>query len=382
MKRERNFIPDYHSSVDILQAFLRTGKPLIGLCAVSFSTYFFTQIISISPVYWFFLVAFLYIIVEKLTNLKFSLSSGILISFPFFLLVVLYQVLNNSSAKPFALIGVGFSFFFIVNYFEKGKDSRSLERVIFGLNVINAILFIAEMTYRFYFSLTTFGERFLLDGFYVFKYQSFMFMDSNPVGMILMLLLFLNVWVGRNGANTVFFKWLFGGLLVLTFCRAAIFTSAICLIILKLFDKGTCRIAWLLLIFCCLFVLIFKIALSDTSFLYRLDIIFATIDYLQKCSIEEMLWGLGDGEATKILGRGAHNMFVYLIIEYGLIGTATWLLFNFWVLINSKFKSLILFVPFFIAGQVFAPLVIPYYFAFAALGFQYSEKKEKEAGLV
>jgi len=65
-----------------------------------------------------------------------------------------------------------------------------------------------------------------------------------------------------------------------------------------------------------------------------------------------------------------------------LLGTATWLLFNLWVLINSKFKSLILFVPFFIAGQVFAPLVIPYYFAFAALGFQYSENKEKEAGLL
>lgn len=368
---------DYHNLQNFSQAFLKKTKVLITISVVAFSTFFLTQVLSVSPVYLFFLVATVFIFFEKATNFRFSLPLGAFLPFFPFSLVIAYQLLNGTPIKPFFLIGVGYSFFYITSYLISGSNLKRFGQILWFSNVFNLILFVAEFLYRFYFALEASPERILVDGFYVLKYQSFMFMDSNPVGMILMLLFFLNVWLSRNGVTTTFFKFVFGLLLILSFSRAAIFAALICLIGVKMFDKAKSGVFILGTGILLLFVAwkLFEISVLDHSFLLRVEIVSNTLVYLQNCSLWEMLWGLGEGTSVKILGRGAHNMFVYLLIEYGMIGIITWLFFHFTVLYYTKFKSLILLSPFFIAGQLFAPLVIPYYFAFAAFGYEFLEEK-------
>lgn len=203
--------------------------------------------------------------------------------------------------------------------------------------------------------------------FYAFKINSFMYMDSNFIGLQLALLLsfMLALHLSNIKLNTYYYIAVLI-LIALSLSRASIVTAAAIIIIFMLLRASLTRQIIIILAAIPFVIYGYSIISDDASFQTKFHLIDLLINHVASTSAYDLLFGVGIGNAVDHIGMGAHNIGSTYIIELGLIVSA--LIFIFWMYsaLSHKGGSLLI-AALLINGLSLTALAIPYFYVQLAL---------------
>lgn len=222
--------------------------------------------------------------------------------------------------------------------------------------------------------------------FYLFKFNSIMFLDSNSTGLIIIILFFTILSIERilkemNG-DFKLAKFLLFLLLLGTLSRAAYMAFLIGLlsatIIRQKFSKKIIMSLIGIFISIPIIILTFDYFSTDASFDTKFDIFFLTYSKFQHLSIYETLFGVGFGHATEAIGIYTHLLVLTYLLEMGVFGLLIFMAFIFYYI--YKFDSLV-WIPVFIVGLSFFMYVgTPFLFTPLALIANIYDNKKRLKG--
>lgn len=244
------------------------------------------------------------------------------------------------------------------------------ERIV--LFVIPLLIF--ESYYRisnpvFYADFEAMGKESLV--FYFYKMNSIMFPDSNFVAMVILSCITFIFYMQTKTKKKYFLvKSILTILCILTFSRAAIASAIIFWIgfILRkqLFKYRKIFIPLGLISVIIIYPILLEISMHDESFASKFEIIQSSISFLKIATLQEILFGVGLGNTVKYLGIGAHNIFVFYLIETGVIGLLFKISILFYIAYITKQKASIMIIPFLINGMSLTSPAIAYFYAMLA----------------
>jgi hypothetical protein len=196
--------------------------------------------------------------------------------------------------------------------------------------------------------------------FYPYKYNSIMFIDSNFVGLSLIsFIATVDIILNKSKIKFLFITALVI-LLALTFSRAALISILIYFSIKRVSLKSLVLFAVFLLLFS---VYAVPMIISDGSYLSKIKILNYFNQYLINADCLTILLGSGVGSSADVLGIGSHNLFVLLVVEFGLISLLGFFSFIVINLIQTSFKSfpywLSILVCGFSLGSIYVFIFIP-----------------------
>lgn len=204
--------------------------------------------------------------------------------------------------------------------------------------------------------------------FYGYKH-SFIFQDSNFSALvsIFMICLSLLIWRHFNGKKmALFFVLLNTCLVFLSFSRAAIFAT-LCLyfIFFTWIVYRNSKPIFVLLVYMFIVAVSYTLMklslgwLDDDSYLTKIDIVIRYIEQVNNGDIFDILFGWGFDQTKYHWPRAAHNLFITLLLETGVVGFSVFCLF----ILNYAFRnfwSFLTFSSFFIATLSFGFLISAY----------------------
>lgn len=220
----------------------------------------------------------------------------------------------------------------------------------------NVFLYCIECIFRISISIIKNG---FFNNFYNYKMDSIFFVDSNFVGLNLVVLL---IWIDQIkflqsdflcARSVKKIKFLIIILLFLTFSRTAYIIYVLYLIFSLFLAYRKKRFLLfslsLLLIFSLPFVIdaVFYI-IHDGSFKTKIDILFGFINFM---SIESFFVGVGSGNAIDYLQRESHNIFG-LIFEMGFIWFLLIVSLFVYIIKQGKKYAFLVSFPIIISGIV------------------------------
>jgi len=222
-------------------------------------------------------------------------------------------------------------------------------------------------------------------GFQIYKVNSFMYLDSNFVGLQAILFLSAFLYFFRN-VRLYKFSWflytIILGLLILgtalTFSRAAVISMVMLFILYFLMGKRNSLIIFLFIapvLFSFAGFYTYEKFNSDISFSSKFHIISATINYISNASLSNILFGLGVGNAVDAIGMGAHNILITYLLETGLLGMFLFLSILLYLCCSLKDDMLIVVFPFLITAMSLGTTAIPYFLTFACLAVLYKKQR-------
>ncbi|MCD9529093.1 hypothetical protein GLP09_02955 [Photobacterium carnosum] len=188
-------------------------------------------------------------------------------------------------------------------------------------------------------------------GFYLYKYNTFMFADSNSIGIALQCIFFLLLFFSRKGYRSNKLMFYTFVLILLTFSRAAILATVIMYVIInfKLYKNIIFQVllGLLITIITIIFLLFYHvdINLKDGSALSKFYILDVFYNYLLNSNALQLLFGCGGGETKNVLGIYGHISFVTSIVDIGLFGTIIYAIFFIVSVLKTKGESLIIILP-------------------------------------
>jgi hypothetical protein len=218
--------------------------------------------------------------------------------------------------------------------------------------------------------------------FYKFKENSLLFEDSNFVGIMILSALFfcvyLNIYKSQNCKIRILILTI---LCLLTFSRAAIIAAGVCLYIYLLINFKTLKSFYKALFMIISIIILIKVPsfiigniLGDASFNSKFYIIERVSMFLSKdASVTQILFGVGVGNAYKVLGIGAHNIIFAYLIETGIIGLSMYFITLIMIIYSTKRKAAIVIVPLFIAGLSLSSLAMPFMYVPCAIIYIYEK---------
>jgi O-antigen ligase len=238
--------------------------------------------------------------------------------------------------------------------------------------VVSLPLLIFEAVYRFLNPINQ--ERYIDAGredimFYIYKFNSVMYIDSNFVALYILSLLFFSFYINRYAPRTVsfFYVCILVFLLFSSISRAAIFSFLIFLFMLP-FSSLIYKWRYYVMLFLpalllFLFQIVFESSGFDDSLRSKFMILSLTVEYIKDIDPMTLLLGVGVGKAADVLGIGSHNIITTYLVELGLVGTsmisALWIL----IMIKSRYKAGIIMFPFLVCGLSLTTFAIPYLYA-------------------
>lgn len=350
---------------------------LILLLIIPFSGYYINSI-SVSPVYIITSLGLFFFFAHIISGSAFKIDRLSLWAITLVLYFLLSQALF-STPKLNVLLNVIFSIILFViahgllarvSYYKVILISKCLVYVSLPLLIFESLFRILnplEEKVRFY---TELGNNDIM--FYIYKFNSVMYQDSNFVAMFILPLLFF--WIYLNSVlkkKGHFVSILLSILIIATISRAAILSMLLFFIFYN-FRNLIYRKRKFIFISSLLFIpLIYVYALSlahiDGSFHSKFLIVSKTIDYLSSTNFINLLFGVGFGNASTVLNMGAHNIFVVNIVEAGLLGLILTIILWYKILLESKYKAGIVMFPYILAGLSFSSLAIPFVYIIFAL---------------
>jgi hypothetical protein len=78
------------------------------------------------------------------------------------------------------------------------------------------------------------------------------------------------------------------------------------------------------------------------------------------------------------LDVGAHNLFVSLIVETGVLGMILFLTYLLYFFLKISYGRTLLILPFMVVSMSLSTLAIPYFFSFLALAMLVVKKSKKD----
>ena len=344
----------------------------LGLFWLFASNLYLTRIVAYSPVYFAFgilvgcltwcLASGTIKVTHKGVTIFIMLQFIALLQFPLVEINIFINLVMTLSSS-----------FLIVLFFNRSTVSKSTLGYIF---IAISLLFLLDGVWRILNPYTAhaaeWAEKDIL--FYQFKYSSFMYGDSNFVGLQALALFclhrFMNLKIGH--VNRLIYPLLVLSIL-LTFSRASILSMILCeLCYLYLrFEKGWARNVFrsLLWIFSIFFIywMISKLS-SDASLASKFNLISVFIESVPSMDFMALLLGFGFGNSVNFMGIGAHNFFLVAFFEGGGMFFSLFLLFILYLVITLRVSSTILVLPILINFLSLGTIAAPYIMAYWAIG--------------
>lgn len=346
------------------------GVDSFGLLWFYLCGFYLTQITFVSPVYVAYVITFLYslLIFSFNKNKHFPLSTFIVFIFCFFGFVLATYSPLSLSINYFISIS---SVLIVVVLFR--NRSIKLYHFLFMLGMYS-LLFGLDGIWRFINPDLTHIDKLeeIGVGFQIYKVNSFMYADSNFVGIqcvmffSVLLYVFNNVEMSRK--DTIFFKIIFLTLIFSTFMTFS--RSAYLGIILSLLMNFLCNRERAFYIFCFfspIFIFLGGYLVSDyfsndISFSSKFHILQLTDEYLNNADLLTLLLGVGLGNAEMEIGMGAHNIIVSLMIETGILGLLFFIISNFIFLAKLGRYFFVICFPFLFSSLSLGTTAIPYFY--------------------
>ena len=272
--------------------------------------------------------------------------------------------------------GVTFIFYFLAIYFLKFLNKEQVLNITKWLFSFTFIYTLFESFWRWthptMFREGTIVTKEVESSFYALKINSIMFQDSNFVSLITLIMVFLAFYILTNiKKDDNFYKIMFVAFAVLTgltISRAAIFAMIITVVLYYSFDtlkggllylKKIPILTFKLLIFIPiaitgLFLFFYGLYLfmSDGSFLTKIQIFSNMGEYLYSVPMVNKLFGSGSdiGNMLYYFGRATHALIPTCIVWYGIVECCLIIFFWTQILIDTRYKSLWIFIAVFIVG--------------------------------
>lgn len=324
---------------------------------------------TISPIYPISGVAYLLLTILFFKDGRIKLLGPTAIPL---LLLILWQfisLINDSSINSWIRITMSLFSFFFITAFQDRISIRMIQILIRSFLGINAAFIILETAIRILFPDLDHlkGINPMSAGslwFYVYKMNSILYLDSNFTAIQVLSGLSLAVFARMffRGFSS-FWMILFYILLILTLSRATILAGTMVLLFLLVPRRYRLFSALMAIIGGIITLLYFQ---NDPSFHTKFEIFSLTWNYLKDASPFQIIFGAGWSQAVEHLGMGAHTLISTYLIEGGSIFfiLMTW----FWLanIKASRKWSLLLLIPFWIAGLSFA-FTAPFVFVVLAL---------------
>jgi len=334
---------------------------------------FYTVKLGFSPIYLTFILGFFAFFTSSLFGVRFFQEkssifiSALTLAYITILLVVEWKF---DQELPSAWVNIAFSllYYMLASIILENTTRSSAVRAFELAIVFSIILLIVELGYRITHPMEPQDWNAQRDDifWYVYKTSSFMYPDSNSVGLFVACLIAFII-----GLPTAEYRDLRKYLLPLfilllgSISRSAII--AIGLVILYKYVSGY-RAKLILLAIATIFGGLFTYSLiaADESFLSKFWIAGLAINYLDTIDISTLIVGVGPGNAEKVLGVGAHLLPITLLIELGIAGTS--LIIVLWLCIWKRAgqHGTPIFLTLLINGFSFSTFAMPWFYSMAA----------------
>lgn len=206
--------------------------------------------------------------------------------------------------------------------------------------------------------------------FYMYKFGTFMFSDSNTVAIICVSFFFLLDYCHKRfGINTFVLRVLFFIIMLSCLSRSAIFATIISIFLLNAKISLRFKIALVACVLLPVVVYILSSFVNDGSFMSKLHILQEFFNYLGIADLSSILLGVGlDNSPLYLNNIYSHIHFVTSIVEGGVIGSLLIVLFLSYYTYVTRYKCLYVVIPNLILGcSYFFYLGSPFVFVPMAL---------------
>ncbi|EQK45135.1 hypothetical protein LPC27_06760 [Paraclostridium bifermentans] len=345
---------------------------------------FYINLFKIKPVYITSMIGVLGYIFFELKNFKktrldrlskLSLIWAAYMSFSFlFIKGDIGTTLNSIMSVVVYFVGVQYLY---------DKDNDYILKISKDFINISIVILIIEFIIRFC------NPNLTQPSFYKYKFNSIMYEDSNYVGIFIICLFFYSLYLSKYKKQNYKYQQIILFLLcILTISRAAIISTIVTIIgikMLELFLKATENFTnkqrksiILLLIFVSLLVgmIGMNFLLKDGSFRSKFYIADLAFQQLRTSNFQQLIFGIGFGRTSEYIGIGAHNILIAYLLESGIVGILFFIIFTIQIALETKGRSLIVTIPFLIAGMSLAGFTLPFLYLIYAMIYTF-EMREK-----
>lgn len=355
------------------------GKQHVLLFWLFFSGCYLTRVMPISPVYFAFVITMFFSVHYVVAGTTRYISI-VALACLFFTGIMAYQFLLAEPPQAANFMMTFFSPVFTYVLFRDGEFSAKPFR---WYSIFYSLLFILDGIWRILhpdLSLNVERLEELGVGFGIYKINSLMYIDSNFVGFQAVFVLSAYLWslrFYREKASKVVVLLLVISIL-LTLSRAAIVGM---LLSFFLYFSGKSKVNIVVFGVIALIVgieaseYLEAIATSDVSFNSKFEIVDRATSYLNSAGPVALLFGVGIGEAEKVLGIGAHNLLVGLLVESGLLGALCFLGLTFFYLYRIKIGRWLLVLPILVVGMSLSSFATPYFFTLLSIAELLTNKR-------
>ncbi|WP_375580216.1 O-antigen ligase family protein [Marivirga tractuosa] len=358
----------------------------VGCLLIVFSGFYITKL-PFSPIYIFFLLGALLLFIT--TIIKFhSVKIDHITIIPLILLVYLSTSQSFLNPNLSSFVGYTLSICYIIfgvmvlnrlKFYDVIKLANYFiiaSLIILTIDLIYRLIFPVPVIHPTRGDITHEG----INWIYSYKLNSIMFLDTNFLGLLILSVLFLNLYLSKvTGVKRKWLNLLCIILLVSTFSRAAWLAAIISFIFIKYVKKITVTNV---LIFGILFTIASSLFIAfyanDSSFLSKFEIFFRAYDYAKVMPLSTWIFGHGLGNSEEYLNIGAHNYLLTMFLETGLIGFILSALIWITFVHKTGIKSFYIAMPFFIATLSAFTHAVPYVFVSLCIVYEL-EKQTKLA---
>lgn len=340
-----------------------------------FSTFFITRVVSLSPFYLGIVLSLgfgaMYLsfrINKSKIRISYNTSSLIFSSFIYIFYILLNSLFNQIPLKYPILISFSILMYFVSKFIYAKIDRISFETFVSVFIFVNIWLLSIDFVYRFLHPKVLDWEYTSKDFFYMFKFSSIIFNDTNEVGFMSLIMIIFLYCINKfkyMEVKKIYIIVLFI-LLFLTFSRAALigFVTIAFIFYMKEKIKLNILVPSGILVLVVMFIYCFSFSMndiSDVSLKSKFDIFIRTFDYLKTIDIRTFLFGIGYEKSTSVLGIYGHNYISLYIIEFGFVGFLLLLNLFFSIYFDCKNNKFFL-LAYLITGLSYVPHYIPYFY--------------------
>lgn len=364
-------------------------KKAYFLFALFISSTIYTTKISLSPVYFgvvlLFSAAFLTFISKRKNSVDIkSVGDGILMVIVS-ILPAIYSVSNGSKIQDVMNFLFGPFIYIATVLICSNVPLEAIKKASVFFIKSSLFIFFVELIFRlaFFDVMYLAGDKLsslaVDDSFYNYKFASFMYEDSNYVGLQLVVLIGFSLCINRIvGKKLVGMPLFLQGVLLVIGSLSRASMVATLLICFFYFLRNANRITKLGLTFfvAMIFLPLSENLINDESFQSKIGILLLIFDNVTNLDARNLLAGSGIGMTSELIGIGAHNILALIFSEAGLFYSA---IFGVFILRRAFRKSTnYVALGFLINGFSLATFAIPYLYLCLAI-LEQLDKKQAEA---
>lgn len=345
---------------------------------------FYTTKIGISPIYFTFLVACVFLGLGYIySNASIKIDSivlsaiGLLI-YLIFLPLLYWDYVDSSNISAWVNIVFSLLNLIVISLIVNSVDHRVLLKGVNLAAIFSVILLFVELIYRFsypYIQIERGGEVIEDLSWYAFKTTSFMYGDSNSIGLFAACLFIFVLKFKRYNKSMGLYLLPIGVLLIGSLSRASILSTVV-VSIFVIIEKKIFRVLFLLACTVMAIVFLYLVDFNDDSLGERFWIASLVIEYIIGSDLVSLLTGGGPGSAEKMIGVGAHLLPFTWLLELGILGASMQIILWYLIWKRSPSATTPLFLIFILNGFAFTTFAIPWFYVMIII-IIYCAKREE-----